>query len=110
MVVLSILSETNCMSRNLEFLCLYAPRSCMFFVNRADDDTTTLHGLSQGDIAKLTEQRRRRLSGGLPHLRNYDFVYIVKTNIPLRFKENIIIFSIFITLIAGLRNQIVKYT
>jgi hypothetical protein len=48
--------------------------------------------------------------GGLPHLRKYDFLNIVKTNIPLRFKENIIIFSIFITLIAGLRNQIVKYT
>ena len=56
MVVLSIVSEKNYMSRNLELLCLYAPRSCMFFVNRADDDTTTLHGLSQGDIAGLRNQ------------------------------------------------------
>ena len=31
-------------------------------------------------------------SGGLPHSRKYDFLYIVKTNIPLRFKENIINF------------------
>jgi hypothetical protein len=28
----------------------------MFFVNGADDDKTTLNELSQGDIAKLTEQ------------------------------------------------------
>jgi hypothetical protein len=34
----------------------------------------------------------KTIRGGLPHLINYDFVYIVKTNISLRFKENIIIF------------------
>ena len=37
-------------------LMLVYTTSCMFFVNGTDDDTTTLHGLSQGDIAKLTEQ------------------------------------------------------
>ena len=43
------------------------------------------------------------------HSGKYDFLNIVKTNIPLRFKENILI-SIFISLIAGLRDQIVKNT
>ena len=33
--------------------------------------------------------------GGLPHLRKYDFLNIVKTNIPLRFKGNIINFYFY---------------
>jgi hypothetical protein len=45
--------------------------------------------------------------GGLPHLRKYDFLNIVKSNILLRFKETLLI-SIFIALIPGLRDQIVK--
>jgi hypothetical protein len=34
-------------------------------------------------------------SEGLPHSRKYDFLYIVKTNIPLRFKENRINFYFY---------------
>jgi hypothetical protein len=40
---------------------------------------------------------------------SYDFSNIVQTNIPLRFKETWLI-SIFITLIAGLHDHIVKNT
>ena len=58
---------------------------------------TQQHVLFQGDVPKLAE------------LRKYDFLNIAKTNMPLRFKENILI-SIFISLIAGLRDQIVKNT
>ena len=39
--------------------------------------------------------------GGLPHLRKYDFLNIVKKSLLI---------SIFIALNAGLCNQIVKYT
>jgi hypothetical protein len=53
-VVFTMYKMSNYMSRNRECLCLSTPRSCMFFVNGADDDTTTLNELSQGDIAKLT--------------------------------------------------------
>jgi len=45
--------------------------------------------------------------GGLLHLSKYDFLNIIKSNILLRFKETLLI-SIFITLIPGLRDQIVK--
>jgi hypothetical protein len=31
----------------------------------------------------------KAISGGQPHSRKYDFLDIVKTNVPLRFKENI---------------------
>ena len=42
MVVLSMFSENIiCQETIRECLCLYAPRSCMFFVFREDDDVTT---------------------------------------------------------------------
>jgi DNA-dependent RNA polymerase auxiliary subunit epsilon len=43
------------------------------------------------------------ISGYVEYFKNSE------TNIPLRFKENSFNFN-FITLIAGLRDQIVKYT
>ena len=55
----------------------------------------------------LDEVLLNAVCGGLPHLRKYDFLNIVNSNIPLRFKATLLI-SIFITLIAGLRDQIVK--
>ena len=58
---------------------------------------------------KVNGTAENAVCGGLSHIRKYDLLNIVKKNIPLRFKENIIIFFI-ITLIAGLRDQIVKYT
>jgi hypothetical protein len=55
MVVLSIFSVKNlCQETIREFLRLYAPRSCMLFVNGADDDATT--PAFSRCVAKLTEQ------------------------------------------------------
>ena len=33
--------ENKCEETILEYLCLYAPRSCMLIVNRGDDDAIT---------------------------------------------------------------------
>jgi hypothetical protein len=68
------------MSRNNSRNC-----SCMLFVNGADDDATTC-AFSRG-VARLTEQRRL--------WRIVPIKKIVKTNIPLRIKENIIQFYFY---------------
>ena len=94
-----------CQETIQELLCLYAPRSCMLFVNGAEDDTTTC--AFSMECCEVNSRKSRLWSTA--HLRKYNFLNIVKTNIQLRFKENIIN-SIFITLIAGLRDQRVKNT
>ena len=72
---------------------MYAPRSCILFVNGADDDATTC-AFSRG-CCKVNGTAVKAVCGGLPHLRKYEFLDIVKTNIPLRFKENIIDFVFY---------------
>jgi hypothetical protein len=54
-------------------------------------------------IIGILGRARSPVCGGLPHLRKYYFLDMVKTNIPFRFKENIINFYFKI---AGLRDQI----
>ena len=58
----------------------------MLFVNGQQ------HVLVQGVVFFLLKSA---VCGGLLHLRKYDFLNIVKTNIPLRFKENIINFYFY---------------
>jgi len=65
----------------------------MLFVIGEDDDATTCV-FSRG-CCEVNGTAVKVLSGGLPHLRKYDFLNIVKTNIPLRFKENIINFFFY---------------
>ena len=45
---------------------------------------TQQHVLFQGNVAKLTAQPKKKVCGGLSHLRQYDLLNIVKTHIPLR--------------------------
>ena len=52
----------------------------MLFVIGVDDDSRTAI---------------KAVSEGLPHSGKYDFLNIVKTNIPLRFKENIVNFYLY---------------
>ena len=59
----------------------------MLFVNRADDDTTTC-AFSRG-CCEVNGTAVKAVCEGLSHLSKYDFYNIVKTNIPLRFEENI---------------------
>jgi hypothetical protein len=61
-----------------------------FFVNGADDDATTC-AFSRG-CCDVSGTAVNAICGGLPHLRKYNFLNIVKTNIPLRLKENMINF------------------
>jgi len=62
----------------------------MLFVNGADNDTRTC-AFSRG-CCEVKGTAVNAVCGGLPHIRKYDFLNIVKTYIPLRFKENIINF------------------
>jgi hypothetical protein len=68
------------------------------------------HVLFQGGVAKFNGTVVKvvcRALRGLSHLRKYDFLNIVKTYIPLRFKKKTLLISIFI---IGLRHLIVKNT
>ena len=69
------------------------------------------HVLFQGGVAKFNRTVVKfvcRALRGLSHLKKYDFLNIVKTYIPLRFKKNkTLLISIFI---IGLRHLIVKNT
>ena len=60
----------------------------MLFVSEADENATTCTLLRR--CCEVNGTAVSAVCGGLPHLRKYDFLYIVKTNIPLRFKEIII--------------------
>ena len=71
----------------------------LLFVKGADDDATTCV-FSRG-CYEVNGTAVNVVCGGLSHLRKYDFINIVKTNITLRFKESIISISIFFTLIVG---------
>jgi hypothetical protein len=94
MVVLRIFSGKNYMSRNnSRMLCLYAPGSCMLFVIGEDDEATTC-AFSRG-CCEVSGTAVKAVSGRLPHSGKYDFLNIVKTNIPLRFKENIVNFYLY---------------
>jgi hypothetical protein len=59
----------------------------------ADDDATTC-AFSRG-CCEVNGTSEKAVCGGLPHLRKYDFLNIVKTHIPFRFKENIINFYFY---------------
>ena len=94
MVVLSIFPEKNIYQEIIrEFLCLYAPRSCILLVNAAGDDSTTC-AFSRG-CYEVKGTTVKAVCGGLSHLRQYDFLNIIKINIPLRFKENSINFYFY---------------
>ena len=69
----------------------------LLFVKGADDDATKCV-FSRG-CYEVNGTAVNVVCGGLSHLRKYDFINIVKTNITLRFKESII--SISFTLIVG---------
>jgi hypothetical protein len=53
---------------------------------------TQQHVLFQGSVCDVSGTAVKAICGGLPHLRKYNFLNIVKTNIPLRLKENMINF------------------
>ena len=81
---------------------------CILFEIGEDDDTTTCV-ISRG-CCEVNGTAVKAVSGGPPpYSRKYDFLNIVKTNIPLRFKENIINFY-FYYFICWLCDQIVKHT
>jgi hypothetical protein len=66
----------------------------MLFVIREDNDTTTCAFL--WGCCKVSGTAVKAVSGGLPHSGKYDFLNIVvRTNVPLRFKENIINFYFY---------------
>ena len=65
----------------------------MLFVIGEDNDATTC-AFSRG-CCEVNRTAVKTVSGGLPHSRKYDFLNIVKTNVPLRFKENIINFYFY---------------
>ena len=67
--------------------------SCMLFVNGADDGATTC-AFTRG-CCEVNGTSEKAVCGGLPHLRKYDFLNIVKTHIPFRFKEIIINFYFY---------------
>ena len=54
-----------------ECLCLYAPRSCILFVNGVDDDATTC--AFPRVCCEVNGTAVKAACGGLPHLRKYDF-------------------------------------
>ena len=71
------------------YVCMHhGPVSSMLFVIGEDDNATTC-AFSRG-CCKVSETAVKAVSGGLPHSRKYYFLNIIKTNIPLRCKENII--------------------
>ena len=65
---------------------------CKLFVIGEDGDTTC--AFSRG-CCEVNGTAVKAVSGGLSHSRKYDFLNIVKTNIPLRCKENIIDFYFY---------------
>ena len=65
---------------------------CKLIVIGEDGDTTC--AFSRG-CCKVNGTAVKAVSGGLPHSRKYDFLNIVKINIPLRCKENIINFYFY---------------
>ena len=65
----------------------------MLFVNGAEDDATTCD-FSRG-CCKVNGTAVKAVCGALSHLKKDEFLNIVKTNIPLRFKENIIDFYFY---------------
>ena len=70
-IFVDILHRAIYVKKQFENLCLYAPRSCMLFVNGTDDDAKTCafsrRCYEANGIAVNT------VCGGLPHLRKYDF-------------------------------------
>ena len=67
---------------------------CILFEIGEDDDTTTCV-ISRG-CCEVNGTAVKAVSGGPPpYSRKYDFLNIVKTNIPLRIKENIINFYFY---------------
>ena len=69
-----------CQETIWEFLCLYAPWSCMLFVIREDDDATTC-AFSRG-CCEVNGTAIKNVSGGLSHSRKYDFLCIVSGWLP----------------------------
>ena len=65
----------------------------MLFVIGEDDDATTC-AFSRG-CCEVSRTAIKGVSGGLSHSGKYDFLNIVKTNVLLRFKENIINFYFY---------------
>ena len=65
----------------------------MLFVIGEDNDATTC-AFSRG-CCEVNGTAVKDVSGGPPHLKKYYFLDIVKTNIPLRCKENIINFYFY---------------
>ena len=89
MVVLSTFS-----GKKLFYVCmLYAPRSCMLFVIVEDDDATPCAFSRKS--CEVSGTAVKAVSGGLSHSGKYDFLNIVKTNILLRLKKNIINFYFY---------------
>jgi hypothetical protein len=64
----------------------------ILFVNGIGDDGTTCV-FSRG-CCEVNGTVVKDGSGGLTHLRKYDFLNLVKTNIPLRFKKIMHIYQI----------------
>ena len=90
MVVLSIFSENIIYQEFFENLYVCMHHGPVLFVNGTGDDGTTCV-FSKG-CCEVNGTVVKDGFGGLTHLRKYDFLNIVKTNIPLRFKENMINF------------------
>ena len=68
------------------YVCMHhGPVSSMLFVIGEDDNATTC-AFSRG-FWEVNGTAVKAVSGGLSHSGKYDFLNIVKTNIPLRFKK-----------------------
>jgi hypothetical protein len=64
----------------------------LFVIGENDDATTCVFSRGCCEVNGIVV---RAVSGGPPHSRKYYFLSIVKTNIPLRFKENMINFYFY---------------
>ena len=75
------------MSRNNSISLMFVCTTVMYvFVKGADDDATTR--VFSRRCCEVNGTAVKAVCGGLPNLRKYYFLYIVKTNIPLGFIIN----------------------
>ena len=75
------------MSRNNSISLMFVCTTVMYvFVKGADDDATTR--VFSRRCCEVNGTAVKAVCGGLPNLRKYYFLNIVKTNIPLRFIIN----------------------
>jgi hypothetical protein len=82
------------MSRNISRIFMFVWTMVLYVVCNDNDNDATACAFSRG-CCEVNGTAVTAVRGGPPHSRKYDFLDIVKTNIPLRFKEGIINFYFY---------------